>query len=162
MNRERGASLVEFALVLPFIMMVVLGLVSAGVGYNLKITLTHAAREAARYAAILPTDGDTETWLANVEARLLDNASGALDTGQPGATYCIAYVDGSSTGPETKHIDETGAINTGWCSDDGRGDSEWRVQIEVSRDTDFNALFFSQTISLGSSAVSRYEVLVSG
>jgi len=28
--------------------------VSAGVAYNLKITLTHAAREAARYAATLP------------------------------------------------------------------------------------------------------------
>ncbi|MDR9450988.1 MAG: TadE/TadG family type IV pilus assembly protein, partial [Acidimicrobiia bacterium] len=54
-HKERGASLVEFALVLPLIMMIVLGLVSAGVAYNLKITLTHAAREAARYAAILPT-----------------------------------------------------------------------------------------------------------
>lgn len=167
-HKERGASLVEFALVLPLIMMIVLGLVSAGVAYNLKITLTHAAREAARYAAILPTNGATNAWLDAIETRLLADAAGSLDAGQPGASYCIAYVDGSRAGSETKHIDETSfplTPSADWCFDDERdalGENEWRVQIQVGRDTDFNALFFSHTISVGTNAVSRYEVMVGG
>lgn len=160
MRRDRGASLVEFALVLPLILMIVLGLVSAGVAYNLKIALTHAAREAARYAAILPTEGDTAAWLSSVEAHLIADATGALDAGQPGAAYCIAFVDGSSSGTETKHITEAGTVSAGWCFDDGRGTDEWRVQVEVQRATTFNALVFSKTITLTSNAASRYEVQV--
>jgi Flp pilus assembly protein TadG len=162
MRRERGASLVEFALVLPLILMILLGLVSAGVAYNLKITLTHAAREAARYAAILPTEGDTDAWLGSVETHLLADATGSLDSGLPGAAYCIAYVDASSTGTETKHIDETGTVTSGWCFDDGRGTKEWRVQIAVTRTSVLTALVFSKTITLRSEAASRYEVQVSG
>ncbi len=142
--------------------MLILGMVSAGTAYNLKITMTHAAREAARYAAILPTEGNTGTWLSAIQARLLADANGTLDAGQPGAVYCIAYVDGSNTGSETKHIDQTSTVGDGWCFDDGRGDSEWRVQIQAARTTRFNALFFSRTITLGTSAVSRYEVFVGG
>jgi Flp pilus assembly protein TadG len=160
MRRDRGASLVEFALVLPLILMIVLGLVSAGVAYNLKITLTHAAREAARYAAILPTEGDTSAWLSDVETHMLADATGALNSGQPGAAYCIAFVDGSSSGTETKHIDQTGAVSAGWCFDDGRGSDEWRVQVEVQRSTTLNALVFSKSITLASQAASRYEVQV--
>jgi Flp pilus assembly protein TadG len=162
MNRERGASLVEFALVLPLLLMIVLGLVSAGAAYNLKITLTHAAREAARYAAILPTDGDTSAWLTEVETHLVADATGALDTGQPGAAYCIAFVDGSSTGTETKNLTEDGTVTSGWCFDDLRGTDEWRVQIEVRRDANLSALVFSKTVTLTTDAVSRYEVQVSG
>lgn len=163
---ESGASLIEFALILPLILMLVLGLVSAGVAYNEKITLTHAAREAARYAAILPTNGATDAWLDAVETRLLADAAGSLDV--PSATYCIAYVDGSRSGSETKHIDQASAPLTpdpDWCFDDQRdvpGETEWRVQIQVGRDTDFNLLFFATTITIGTSAVSRYEVLVGG
>jgi Flp pilus assembly protein TadG len=168
MNRERGASLVEFALVLPLILMIVLGLVSAGVAYNLKITLTHAAREAARYAAILPTDSGVDDWLTSVESHLVADAEDTLASGEPGAAYCIAYVDGSESGANTKQLNEpilighSDPISSGWCFDDGRGDAEWRVQVVVQRDTDFNALFFSKTIGMTTEAVSRYEVMVGG
>jgi Flp pilus assembly protein TadG len=52
-NRERGAALVEFALVLPLVLMLAFGIVTAAVTYNHKIDLTHAAREGARYGATL-------------------------------------------------------------------------------------------------------------
>lgn len=166
MDRERGASLVEFALVLPLLLMIILGLVSAGAAYNLRITLTHSAREAARYAAVLPTDVGASIWFSNVEARLLDDAAGALDSGQPGAEYCIAYVNKSESDPGTLHIDETTSTpTTGPCFSDGRdvaGVDEWRVQVQVGRDADFNVLLFSKTIHLTTNAVSRYEVMVSG
>ena len=157
---EGGASLVEFALVLPLILMLVLGLVSAGIAYNEKITLTHAAREAARFAATLPISNaaSLEAWLAAVEARAVADAAGSLDPGTPGLSICIAYVypDGSGANDSTKHR-LNGVPGGGDCFTDGRPGSERRVQIEVGRAIDLEALFFSTTIGLESQAVSRFE-----
>ena len=49
---ERGQATVEFALCLPVILAVLLGLVQAGVVVRDQVLLTHAAREAAREAAV--------------------------------------------------------------------------------------------------------------
>jgi len=50
--KEKGASAVEFAIILPVLIMLVLGIVQFGVAYNKYISLTHAAREGARLAAV--------------------------------------------------------------------------------------------------------------
>lgn len=49
---DRGAAAVEFALVLPLFLVLVFGIVEFGRGYHTKTTLTHAAREGARVAAL--------------------------------------------------------------------------------------------------------------
>jgi Flp pilus assembly protein TadG len=46
---------VEFALVLPILMMFVFGIVEFGRGYNARIELTAAVREGARTAALFGT-----------------------------------------------------------------------------------------------------------
>jgi Flp pilus assembly protein TadG len=45
---ERGAALVEFAIVLPLLLMLVFGIIEFGRAYNNQVTLTHAAREGVR------------------------------------------------------------------------------------------------------------------
>ncbi len=47
-----GQSLVEFALVLPILMILILGMIEFGWILNAKITITSAAREGARYYAV--------------------------------------------------------------------------------------------------------------
>lgn len=49
---ERGAVAVEFALLAPVIVMIVLGIVEFGRAYNVQVTMTNAAREGARVMAI--------------------------------------------------------------------------------------------------------------
>lgn len=49
---ESGQATVEFALCLPVILAVLLGLVQAGVVVRDQVLLTHAAREAVREAAV--------------------------------------------------------------------------------------------------------------
>lgn len=49
---ERGAVAVEFAFVLPILLMLVIGIAEFGRGYNTQIALTHAARESVRIMAI--------------------------------------------------------------------------------------------------------------
>lgn len=159
---DAGAALVEFALVLPLLMMIVLGMVSAGVGYNRKITMTHAAREAARYGATLPVTipGTLDLWLADVHQRVEDEATGVLDPGTPGLLICVAYVhDGGSGEDQTKSFDGTGYSLGTRCFDDGSR-PERRVQVRVERDHEFDALFWSRTLDIGSDAVARYEAFL--
>jgi len=51
-DRERGAAAVEFALVLPVLLLLVLGMLEFSRAYNVQISLTNAAREGARVMAI--------------------------------------------------------------------------------------------------------------
>jgi Flp pilus assembly protein TadG len=49
---ERGAAAVEFALILPILLLLVLGLVEFSRVFNVQISLSNAAREGARHMAI--------------------------------------------------------------------------------------------------------------
>jgi Flp pilus assembly protein TadG len=67
---ERGAAIVEFALVVPIFLMLVMGLVQFGRAYNVQITLTGAAREGVRALALEKPD-------ATVTGATIDAAPGA-------------------------------------------------------------------------------------
>src|SRR5450759_2456703 len=51
---SRGQSLVEFALVLPLLLLILLGIIQFGFIFNTQVTITNAAREGARAATIYP------------------------------------------------------------------------------------------------------------
>lgn len=55
---EKGAVAVEFALILPIFLVLVLGIFEFGRAFNIQVSLSEAAREAARYAAIQYADED--------------------------------------------------------------------------------------------------------
>ncbi len=54
--RQRGQSLVEFALLFPILIMLLLGLVDFGRVYYVAVAINDAADEGATYAAIRPND----------------------------------------------------------------------------------------------------------
>jgi Flp pilus assembly protein TadG len=51
-STERGAVAVEFALLVPLLVMILLGIMEFGRAYNAQVTLTNAAREGVRSMAI--------------------------------------------------------------------------------------------------------------
>jgi hypothetical protein len=51
-SRDRGAVAVEFALLLPVLLLLIFGIIDFGRAINDQITLTQAAREGARLAAL--------------------------------------------------------------------------------------------------------------
>ena len=63
--RTRGQTLVEFALIAPLLMLLLLGIITLGTGVFYQQQLTNAAREAARYAAIHSATSQcpTTSWL---------------------------------------------------------------------------------------------------
>lgn len=52
LSGEKGASAVEFAIILPILVMLVFGIIQFGLVFNKYIAITHAAREGARLAAV--------------------------------------------------------------------------------------------------------------
>lgn len=163
-GESRGASLVELALALPILIMLLVGIVSAGIAFNHELALTHAAREGGRHAATLPVTNfaSMDNWLNEVATQVVDDATGTLASGVPGRYICVAYVhpNGTLASDSTKsRIDTTSGItyNSAPCFADGRPNDERRVQVEVRRDTDFDVVFFSSTINLDAPAVNRFE-----
>jgi Flp pilus assembly protein TadG len=162
---ERGASLVEFAIVLPILMMLLFGIVTGGLALNSKNSLNNAAREGARYGATLPVDPTMNAFLTDVADVAIRSATSELDNGIPGRTVCVAYVHpaGSVATDQTAalRIDAGGAsaFSANPCFADGRPNDERRVQVRVTRDVDFFALVISRTLTLDEQSVSRYERL---
>ena len=54
MKKQKGQSLVEFALVIPFFLLLIFGLIYSGMLFHDYTSLSNTARSAAREAAILP------------------------------------------------------------------------------------------------------------
>ena len=58
---ERGAAMVEMAIVLPVLLLLVFGIIDFGRLYNTQVTLTHAAREGIRDYAIFGLEDQAKT-----------------------------------------------------------------------------------------------------
>jgi len=52
LRREDGQGIVEFALVIPFLIVILLFFIDAGRAWNAKDTVVHLSNEAVRYAAV--------------------------------------------------------------------------------------------------------------
>jgi Flp pilus assembly protein TadG len=74
-KREDGQAMVEFALVLPVLLVLVLGIIQFGITFNHYMTLTDAVRAGARQAAVSRTLPDPA---GSAEARVRSAASGSL------------------------------------------------------------------------------------
>ncbi|MHA7279172.1 TadE/TadG family type IV pilus assembly protein [Arthrobacter sp. MDT2-2] len=88
LRNERGAVAIEMALVLPVLLIILLGILEFGRVLNVQVSLTQAAREGARHAAIHYNDGTLDVEgtalaaapaLAGLPVTVDDNA-GACDT----------------------------------------------------------------------------------
>ena len=74
---ERGAELIEFALTLPLLLLLVLGIIEFGFLFQEYEVVTNSAREGARLAALIPSAGYTAD---NAKARATDYlTAGGLD-----------------------------------------------------------------------------------
>lgn len=95
---ERGAAAVEFALVLPVLILLLFGIIEFGRAYNAKVELTGAAREGARVLAV--GSGDPVTTTKNAAPTLDASKLGVTTSGSPctkgspatvTATYPFSY-----------------------------------------------------------------------
>lgn len=73
-RRERGAALVEFALVLPVLFLILISIFELGMAFKDFLTVSYLAREGARLSAFLGTDIDADCTMVTTLATNLGTA----------------------------------------------------------------------------------------
>jgi hypothetical protein len=164
-ERERGAALVEFALVMPLLAMLMIGTVSGASAWNQSQSLGQASRVAARYAATLPRpadDEDRDDWLDDVVDRAVAAADGTVDDGVAGRAVCVALVDPQGSAPDdtfSRRLNAAGVRTSDdtECFDDGQGALTTRVQVVLARDGILDLGLHRQHLELEREVVYQYE-----
>lgn len=94
MGAERGSAVVEFALILPLVLILVLGLVEVAIVARAEIQLIHAAREGARQAAVSPDTAQATAAvrkaLGTAGPRVRITVSRPSAIGQPATVHLVA------------------------------------------------------------------------
>lgn len=112
---DRGASLVEFAFVVPLLAMFLFAIVQFGLAYDAKQSINSAAREGARYAAL-----ETST-VAGIEQRAIGSYIGAGE----GTPTVRVYQPSNAVTPEP-----AGSTTEMPC-DNPTGDGIVAVEVEI-------------------------------
>jgi Flp pilus assembly protein TadG len=158
-QKDRGAALVEFALIFPLLATLLFGVLSGGLLMNRRESVTHAAREGARYGATVAANQCTpttncggKTWAQLVQSIVVARADGDLTTSQ----VCVALVSGPGSSPtaiDASHI----AGGTTRCYIDNSADTGNRVQVSITRPDELNAVLVHFSVNLTSNATAQFE-----
>jgi hypothetical protein len=141
-HHDRGASLVEFAILAPLVFMLIFGMITGGMALSYKNSMTNAVREGARLGATLESGPN---WATDVRARVLELSSGDLTPDQ----VCVKLetsIFATSIGSECAGL-EPATPASGGCV----------VKVWARRDADLNAILFQRTLTLDADAIGRYE-----
>ena len=158
-GREGGASAVEFALLLPVLVLLLFGIMYGASLFNTQQTVTQAAREGARFGATLPLSafGDESfppdnDWFAAVEARtrsVLANDA-PLTLGNTPPRVCVVFTEGNTA--------ETRGDCPGGLTDDLDPDTPPRVQVVTGRPAILElGIARVGPIELTATGIARYE-----
>ena len=162
---ERGASLVEFALILPVFLMLLFGMITAGLALNEKQQMTHATREGARYAATVPAGqafaAPITDWADAVETVLRERSIDSLGAAED---VCVSLVEGSfGSVPFPLTVIHTNRGDGQACLPEQTypattNDSGRRVQVWATKDAQIDLVLFGTIdLDLYSEATARSE-----
>ena len=159
-STELGAAAVELAMVLPLFLALVLGILTGGIAMDHKIGVTNAAREAARYGAIVPASQCADTtkcggrnWAQLVQAVAGDRLSGEV----PASQICVALVSGSGSSPVPVDGTHTTRSDGSACYNDSSNDTGQRVQVTMTRTDRMQVFFWAKDLALSARVVARFE-----
>ena len=154
-DRERGASLVEFAFVVPLLTLFLFGIVQFGIAYDMKQSVNSASREGARIGALDDSTLVDITTRAR-EAFAATASAGAMPTviveDENGGVHGSRSSDGSYVVPAGESSTAPGSMPCG-------GDpQDLRVVVIVSKPYDITIPFWGvQPVTLTSKAEFRCE-----
>lgn len=105
---DRGAAALEFALILPILVMLVFGIIAFGYMLSFRQAMSQAAAEGGRAAAVKPAGTANDVRLASARSAINDalasygvscsTAGGLTHTGGPSGT-CTITIGPCSSGP---------------------------------------------------------------
>jgi hypothetical protein len=145
-QRERGAALVEFAIVLPLALGLILGTFTGGTAYFRKISIVDAVREGSRYASSLRMGsgvGAATAWESSVKNRVVEASGGELTA----AEVCVKLVYPSG-GTDCGVPDPPGA---------SAETTVHVVKLSATKPARIEFLFLTLNLTVTSKLAARYE-----
>ena len=155
---ERGAALVEAALVLPMLLMLTFGIWTTARAWNVHNVLDHAAREAARYAATTPDSlaiidpiARGEVLSAGIRWSDVSGCSSIIEGG--------SVTESATAGAGITVVDSPATVCIPLGGNPGQDPTtDDRAQVRlVVRDFRLDFILFSFEVDLTAQAVSRLE-----
>lgn len=157
---DRGATAVEFAILFPVFMMLVVGMISFGFAFERWINVTQAARETSRFAATYPMpSGGVTSWLVDV-TNVAKETAGITGTTPPSDYYvCVRFVNrvGPATTPVTTSM-ASGSLSGATCptgSTSGLPDNA--AEVTIARKVGLDWMLGRADVAVHGDNVSRYE-----
>jgi hypothetical protein len=152
---ESGSTVVEFALVLPILITLLMGTVTAGLAYNDKLSIANAVRESARLGSAIDYNTSPTTWANSVQLRVQQayaNPASTLALTQ----ICVSLLNDAGTAIASPSIQGTtcgtapempALVPAGSCV----------VRVWVSKPAKIQLAVFPQIdFAIGASSVSYY------
>lgn len=150
---DRGAALVEFALVAPLLFALLLGTITGGLALSRKNSMTNAVREGARLGATLD-QAAPGGWAESVRDRVRELSDGDLQNGQ----ICVELLVVGEVSPQKEWYGSTDC--KGWESEPSTGGipaGDCVVKVWGHRTSDLEVVLWSRVLPLNAGAVSLYE-----
>jgi Flp pilus assembly protein TadG len=109
---ESGAALVEFALVLPILLVVLFGMLEFGKAFNYWIDETHLANSGARWAVVNknPGSGSLQQYIRQ-QANTPELRDGGTSSVPSGLQVCINFPSGTSNVGDPVRVTVSSAYN---------------------------------------------------
>ena len=98
-NCDRGAVMVELALILPILVMLLVGIIEFGRAYSAQVSIQGAAREGARSLALKESSGAVDS--------AVQGAAGSAQVTSVTKAACPAVVSGATTAYATVTVNAT-------------------------------------------------------
>jgi Flp pilus assembly protein TadG len=158
---DRGAAAVEFALIAPFVLLLLFGMISTGMTYTDHLSVSNAVREGARFGSAIDYSTST-SWATSVRDRVkqvYNNSASSLTD----AEICVKLVKSDKTTITGTGMTWTGTscgtapdltsftMTTGSCA----------VVVWVKKPETINLMVFPNLhFNMGSKAISYYGLTV--
>jgi len=110
---ESGVALVEFALVLPLLLILLFGMLDFGKAFNYWIDETHLANEGARWAVVNknPGSGSLQQYIQQ-QADTPELRNGGTSSVQTPLQACISFPNGTAEVGDPVHV--TASVTYNW------------------------------------------------
>jgi Flp pilus assembly protein TadG len=159
---ERGAVAVEFAIVLPLLVMLLLGVTTTGLTYSDHLAISNAAREGSRFgAAVAFVQATPSTWANSVQTRVQQayyNSGSSL----AGSQVCVELVDNSGTVLAVPTTQGT-SCGTGPASPTGMTSGTCVVKVWIQKPGSINlGVFALPAFNISARSVAYYGRAVTG
>lgn len=161
-HSDDGAAAVEFALLFPVFMAMVLGMITAGASFERWIGITQGAREGSRVGATmsLPASNSTgtgtiDTWLPLVYDTSV-RASG-LDAANRGFAACVALSEDGTNFTKYSAVGTATPAKVVGSSCYTDGQTGPRVQVVLQRNTFWDWFLGNQDVTVKGQSTTRWE-----